>query len=305
MGSEPVGVPPATIRRLDAASALNVQRLLGDAARVDGFGALSDQLAADLDDLIHGHRAPSVAIQLTDRADGLAGIGIASRRAGDWTMQTVTDPQHRNGVAPGQLVEGLLDTIAAHGGGQVDWWVFAPTPADDAVAADAGLRVDRELLQMRRPLPTERRPDVATRPFRPGQDEEAWLSVNNRAFAGHHEQHGWTLETLHQRMRQPWFDADDVRLYERDGRLAAFCWTKRHDAEHGEIYVIGVDPDFQRLGLGTQLTLAGLAHLAGRGITEALLYVAAENSAATAMYERLGFTVHRVDRAYVGTVRER
>ena len=53
---------------------------------------------------------------------------------------------------------------------------------------------------------------------------------------------------------------------------------------------------------GTQLTLAGLDHLVGSGITEALLYVAAENTAATAMYERLGFTVHRVDRAYVGEV---
>ena len=69
------------------------------------------------------------------------------------------------------------------------------------------------------------------------------MTVNNRAFAGHHEQAGWTLDTLGQRMRQPWFDADDLRLHERDGRLAAFCWTKRHDAALYEIYIIGVDPD--------------------------------------------------------------
>jgi mycothiol synthase len=155
---------------------------------------------------------------------------------------------------------------------------------------------------MRRPLPMERRPDVATRAFRPADDEESWLRVNNRAFAGHHEQAGWTLETLRQRMRQPWFNAADLRLYERDGRLAAFCWTKRHDESTYEIYVIGVDPDFQGLGLGTQLTLAGLDHMATQGATEALLYVAAENAAARAMYEHLGFTVHRIDRAYVGEV---
>ncbi|MDF2731944.1 MAG: mshD, partial [Desertimonas sp.] len=111
-----------------------------------------------------------------------------------------------------------------------------------------------------------------------------------------------TIETLRQRMRQPWFDADDLRLHERGGRLAAFCWTKRHDPDHGEIYVIGVDPDFQGLGLGTQLTLAGLDHLAAAGMTEALLYVAAENTAARAMYDRLGFVVDRIDRAYVGEV---
>jgi mycothiol synthase len=155
---------------------------------------------------------------------------------------------------------------------------------------------------MRRALPAERRSEVVTRSFCPGADEAAWLEVNNRAFAGHHEQHGWTVDTLQQRMRQPWFDADDMRLHERDGRLAAFCWTKRHSDALYEIYVIGVDPDFQGLGLGSQLTLAGLDHMVGRGASEALLYVAAENETAVAMYERLGFTVHRADRAYVGEV---
>jgi mycothiol synthase len=302
MGSEPAGGPPVTIRRLDAASALNVQRLLGDAARADGFIGLSDQLAADLDDLIHGEAVPSVALRLGDGTGGLAGIGIASRRDGDWTMQTVLDPNHRAETEARHLVETMLATVAADGGGRVDWWVYAPRPVDDAIAAEFGFREDRQLLQMRRPLPTERRPAVATRPFRPERDEEAWLTVNNRAFAGHHEQHGWTLETLHQRMRQPWFDAEDLRLHERNGRLAAFCWTKRHGGSLYEIYIIGVDPDFQGLGLGTQLTLAGLDHMAERGASEALLYVAAENTTATAMYERLGFTVHRVDRAYVGEV---
>lgn len=302
MGSDPAGGPPATTRRLDAASALNVQRLLDDAARADGFLGLSDQLAAELDDLIAGGATHSLAVQLGDGEHGVAGIGVASRHDGDWTVQTVTDRHHRDGSGTRQLVEDLLAAIADDGGGRVDWWVYAPSAVEDAIAADVGLRPDRQLMQMRRALPTERRPEVTTRPFQPGRDEGAWLTVNNRAFAGHHEQHGWTLATLEQRMRQPWFDADDVRLYERDGRLAAFCWTKRHDADLGEIYVIGVDPDFQGLGLGSQLTLAGLDHLAGKGITEALLYVAVENIAATAMYERLGFAVHRLDRAYVGEV---
>ncbi|MCY3924034.1 MAG: GNAT family N-acetyltransferase, partial [bacterium] len=83
-------------------------------------------------------------------------------------------------------------------------------------------------------------------------------------------------------------------------------WTKVHagggpppdDVAMGEIYVIAVDPDFQGRGIGTPLTLAGLAHLHSRGPATAMLYVESDNAAANAVYERLGFRRHHTDRAY-------
>jgi mycothiol synthase len=147
-------------------------------------------------------------------------------------------------------------------------------------------------------LPVARHADVQTRAFDPARDEEAWLAVNNRAFAGHSEQGGWTLATLRRREAEEWFDPEGFRLHEREGRLAAFCWTKVHPSDPdfdgepvGEIYVIAVDPDFHGHGLGSQLTLAGLDHLAGRGLRHAILYVDAGNEVAVTMYERLGFAI--------------
>ena len=82
---------------------------------------------------------------------------------------------------------------------------------------------------MRRPLPAERHSTVVTRAFVVGQDEAAWVAVNNRAFAGHAEQCGWTVEQLQRRIAMAWFDPAGFLLHERDGVLAAYCWTKMHE----------------------------------------------------------------------------
>ena len=49
--------------------------------------------------------------------------------------------------------------------------------------------------------------------------------------------------------------------------------------------MIAVDPDFQGLGLGKQLTLAGLDSIARRGIAVAMLYVDADNTAGVRLYD--------------------
>jgi mycothiol synthase len=133
----------------------------------------------------------------------------------------------------------------------------------------------------------------------------AWLEVNNRAFAGHHEQGGWTLESLHRREREPWFDPEGFLLHEREGRLAAFCWTKIHletTPVLGEIYVVAVHPDFHGLGLGRALTVAGLDHISEHGVGVGMLYVDEANAAAVSLYRSLGFEVNRSDHALVAHI---
>jgi mycothiol synthase len=146
-------------------------------------------------------------------------------------------------------------------------------------------------------------PAVETRSFVVGRDEDDWLAVNNAAFDWHEDQRDWTRADLDERVDAAWFDADGFLVHERDGRMAGFCWTKVHDDEVppvGEIFVIAVHPDFHGLGLGRALTLAGLRHLAQRGLGVGMLYVESDNDAALGLYRDLGFTVHRRRRRYRG-----
>jgi mycothiol synthase len=198
------------------------------------------------------------------------------------------------------LLVALADHATARGH-PVEWWVEAAEDADDELAAAAGLVRDRELYQMRRPLPLDEHATIAVRPFRQGHDEDAWLALNNAAFHWHEEQSGWDRARLDARMAEPWFDPAGFLLHERDHQLAGFCWTKEHRTTVpalGEIHVIAVHPDQHGQGLGRELTLAGLDHLADRGLPVAMLYVEATNGPAVALYRSLGFEVHHCDRRY-------
>jgi mycothiol synthase len=202
---------------------------------------------------------------------------------------------------------GSLDEIGRSGGGPVRWFVTDPTHADEAAAEQHGLKPERDVLQLRRPLPVdEPAPAIPVRAFVPGEDEVEWIEVNNHAFATHPEQGAWTLADIAVRESEPWFDPSGFLLHHDvdTGALAGFVWTKVHDHVSpalGEIYVIGVDPRFQGRGLGRTLTLVGLDWLHRvRGIDHGMLYVDATNAPAIAMYTRLGFAVHHTDRAFVG-----
>jgi mycothiol synthase len=179
----------------------------------------------------------------------------------------------------------------------------------NSVAAQAAAQADwqpvRTVLQLRAALaelelPTPRLPEgVSIRTFRPGFDEQAWLAVNARAFADHPEQGQWSLADLEDRIAAPWFDSAGFLLAERaDGQLLGFHWTKVHTETPepmGEVYVLAVDPDAQGHSLGKALLVAGLRYLRERGPETVLLYVEADNTAARALYEGLGFTVFARD----------
>ncbi len=268
-----------------------VLALVDKAAEADGVVPLNE---AGLLHLRHGH--PGVE-HILARQDGEV-LGYAQRNGSPVaTGELVVAPVHRGRGVGSSLLAGLIE------GGPVRVWAVGNRPAAHALARRHGLVTARVLLIMERsldePMPTTRVPDdVVIRTFRLGADEDEWLDLNARAFADHPEQGRISRADLDERLAEPWFDAQGFFLAISGGRMIGYHWTKQHEDQVGEVYVLGVDPLDGGRGLGRALLGVGLAHLKRRGNVTVQLYVESDNEGAIALYSAYGFRVVRRDVMY-------
>ncbi|WP_028192717.1 mycothiol synthase [Salinispora pacifica] len=280
--------------RLDPPEITDVLALARAAGDADGADPFDEHTLLRLRD----PHAPTC--HLTARAadgtlTGYAHLDISDPAAGTGVELAVHPAYRRRGTGRA-LARGVRAAVT----GPLRAWAHGDHPSAAALAVDLDYRRARVLWQLRRPLtapiPEPPLPDgVTLRAYRPGADDDAWLALNAKAFADHPEQGRWTAADLQARRAEPWFDAAGFLLaVDRAGQLLGFHWTKVHDrpgsARIGEVYVVGVDPTAHGGGLGKALTAAGLTYLRDqRGLDRVMLYVDESNTAAVALYERLGF----------------
>lgn len=315
-----INEPEVKVERADrltpeqVTQAVELANLAGD---VDGAYPLSEHVMLHLR---HGGEVPAIHLLITDEAQQLVGyahVDPTDRVAGP-SAELVVHPMRRRRGLGRALVSQALAVAAEHDpAGRLRLWAHGDHPSAGALAVSLGFTRARVLWQMRRslfaPVPAVPLPEgVTIRAFRPGQDEQAWLRVNARAFADHPEQSRWTLEDLRVRMAEPWFDPEGFFVAQRDDELLGFHWTKVHGGsvaasgrtgahQHdpiGEVYVLGVDSSAHGLGLGAVLTATGLAHLRRQGLDQVMLYVDEANVAAVALYHRLGFVRWATDTCF-------
>ena len=283
-------------------------RVLAECLAVDEHPPFEDQTLLTL---TGGHRRPHVL--LSARAD--AGDGGKGQSAAGYAVLTgepgggrqvelaVAPLVRRRGIGTALLV-AAREHVAANGGGLLRGWAHQQVDIADRLAAHAGMRIERRLLFMVRGLPAPPPPDppagVRVRQFVRGQDEAAWLELNNAAFRGHPEQGGWTPDDLAWRLDADWSDPSRFVLAVDGTGLLAGVWTKLPPGGlQGELYVVAVAPRAQGRGLGPVVVGHALAALDAAGATSACLYCDAANEPARRMYERAGFVVAREDRSYV------
>ena len=267
-----------------------ISDLVARAEAVDGVAGVSGHVLQALE---HGE-VHALLRAADDSGHRLTGVAVA---LGDDPAEVVVDPAARGQGIGTTLVRAAVDRQGAV-------WAYGNLPAAVAIATRLGLTSIRELLQMRLDLTADPPAlgaatlpaGVRVRTFVPGQDEDAFLGVNARAFAWHPEQGRLDRAGLAAEMAQDWFDPAGFFLAVTDDgaggdRVLGFHWTKVHEGDPpiGEVYVLGVDPDAGIRGLGGPLTDIGLDHLRQRGLSAVILYVESDNDRAVRLYERYGF----------------
>lgn len=311
-------MPSPVIRclpRLSAAEAEPVLGLVRAATAEDGLSPLSEHVLLHLR---HGGDTEDVHY-VADLQGALAGYAHldATDAVQGPSIELAVHPRFRRMGVGRALVRRILDDHP----GRMRLWAHGESTGAAELARSLGFTQARVLLQMRRDLsdalPDATMPDgITLRSFLPGLDDDTWLALNGRAFAGHPEQGQWTIADLHARMAEPWFSPSGFLIAEETatGAMVGFHWTKVHgehahdadpesDGHHdhdqiGEVYVVGVDPSWEGRGLGRSITIAGLVHLRSLGLAHAMLYVDATNAPAIGLYRSLGFTQSDMDVLY-------
>ena len=242
-----------------------------------------------------------IAYAHLDKTDQVAGPSV----------ELVIHPEHRRSGIGSELLKSAIEIC----GQKMRLWSHGDLLAARLLAQSNNFIKVRTVIQMSKDL-TEVSPintDYQIRSFLPDLDNQAWLTLNNQAFANHPEQGNWSEADLSIRVNEDWFDEKGFFVAQEKDQLIGFCWTKIHgghshthqaDSDHhdhepiGEIYVMAVSKEYEGRSIGKALTITGLNYLKYQGLSSAMLYVDEENKKAVNLYKSLGFVESGKDVLY-------
>jgi mycothiol synthase len=180
-------------------------------------------------------------------------------------------------------------------------WVAGPNASARSLLTHAGYARARSYRRLVRPLdafgpdsPAPATPGgVRLRPVEVARDALRLHALDAASFAGAPDYAPESPEMF----RREHLEAHDFAaglslVAEADDEAVAFLLARRREEEGaGFVAVLGVEPKYQRHGIGTALLQHAFAAFAAAGLRQAQLMVASDNPRALRVYERAGMVV--------------
>ena len=240
-----------------------IRDLIAAAKEADGVAPVGDQV---LRELPHDRTRHLLALD-GDAVVGYLDLAPATDEARRWRSSSSIRDARRRGIG-----SAMVRAALAEGGDGTRIWAHGNLEPARATAAALGLggrsRAAADAAPADRPAAGRRfrdgvRIDTYSRPGRrrraaAGQQRRVRLASRAGRLDGRRHRRASRRAVVRPRRVCSWpFD-------EQTGELLGFHWTKVHNDDLGEVYVVGVDPAAQGRGIGATLTLIGLHHLAER-----------------------------------------
>jgi len=218
-------------------------------------------------------------------------------------------------VHPGHRRNGIATKLVAHAmqrakelGARV---AHINTPQDNEIAIKSlgrlGFVLVRRFPQYRLDISdvpefTTKQASFQYRPIQQGEEEKL-TQIQNSSFIG---SWGYSPNTVRQIAYQTSlsdFSPESVILACDGDKVIGYCWTKTSrnldtGKTKGQIYMLGVDPEYRGRGAGKGILLAGLSHLKSRNVQIIELGVDSQNESAINLYESIGFMPHTSSLCY-------
>ncbi|MBM3119414.1 MAG: GNAT family N-acetyltransferase [Chloroflexi bacterium] len=212
------------------------------------------------------------------------------------------------GVSPSYSLETILERLFHRALGRVGGLgarvahvnILEVESAQGEFLSNLGFRVVRRFYEMRLDvarvnLEAFDQRDLVYRHLSAGENE-LLARIENRCFTGTWGFNPNTAEYIAWEISTRGGCHDDVILASSDDKPIGYCWTEAQcgrdsstGRSKGRIYMIGVDPNYRKRGVGRKLLKTGLLHLKSKGREIIDITVDSQNVAAVALYHSLGF----------------
>ncbi len=292
---------PYTIRNYQPADFDNYIRLNIEAEKLEPTGrGISPQVLSE--NLGRPNYSPERGLFISQIAGNMVGyIDVAPELGiGRVILNCWVQPEHRRQGLATKLL-GYATHRAKELGAKV---AHVNIPQDNIVAKSVlsklGFRLVRCFLELRLDTTKVRWQDIdqtalQCRYLQRGE-EDRLTQIQNRSFAGTWGYNPNTVEEIIYRTNLSNCSPEDIVLAYDGDKPIGYCWTRitygaATDERKGQVFMLGVDPDYRGKGVGKGVLLAGLSYLKSKGLRVAELTVDSRNKAACVLYRSVGFEV--------------